>query len=149
MAFEIPKITYSGEIKEITLGQGDQAVTVGKETTYPFHLFEGEILHLPSIAMEVYDCPPQEWPPAAVEPFADVLEDPVAWAQKCINQYGAELICLQLLSADPNGLNRTADQIVPVVKQVADSIDVPLIVWGCKNDEKDAEVLRGVAEACE
>ena len=149
MAFEIPKITYSGEIKEITLGQGDRAVTVGKETTYPFHLFEGEILHLPSIAMEVYDCPPQEWPPAAVEPFADVLEDPVAWAQKCINQYQAELICLQLLSADPNGLNRTADQIVPVVKQVADSIDVPLIVWGCKNDEKDAEVLRGVAETCE
>ena len=32
MAFEIPKTLYSGKIKEVTLGKGDKAVTVGGET---------------------------------------------------------------------------------------------------------------------
>ncbi|HEY56372.1 MAG TPA: hypothetical protein G4N90_02925, partial [Dehalococcoidia bacterium] len=68
MAFEIPKTKYSGQIREITLGKGDKAVTVGGESCYPFYLFEGDMPHLPRIAMEVYDCPPEEWAPAALEP---------------------------------------------------------------------------------
>jgi len=149
MAFEIPKTKYSGKIKEITLGKGDKAVTVGNETAYPFYLFEGEMPNMPKIAMEVYDCPPEEWPEAALEPFAGVTDDPVAWAQKCINDYGAEMICLQLLSTDPNGLDRDADEAAAVTKKVADAIDVPLIVWGTANHEKDTEVLRKVAELCQ
>ena len=149
MAFEIPKTGYSGKIKEITLGGGEKAVTVGGETVYPFHLFEGEMPHLPKIAMEVYDAPPEEWPEAALEPFEGVTNDPVVWATKCIQDYGAEMICLQLASIDPNGLNRPADEATQVVKRIADAVDVPLIVWGCANNEKDAEVLRKVAEICE
>ncbi len=149
MALEIPKTAYTGKIREITLGEGDKAVTVGGETAYPFYLFEGEMPNLPKIAMEVYDCPPEEWPEAALEPFAGVTDDPVAWAQKCINDYGAEMICLQLLSTDPNGLDRGADEAAEVVKKVADAIDVPLIVWGTANHDKDTEVLRKVAEVCQ
>ncbi|MFC1931579.1 acetyl-CoA decarbonylase/synthase complex subunit delta [Chloroflexota bacterium] len=148
MAFEIPKTAYTGKIKEIKLGKGDKAVTVGGESAYPFYLFEGEMPHLPKIAMEVYDCPPEEWAKAAMEPFAGVTDDPVAWANKCISDYGAEMICLQLLSTDPNGLNRGADEATEVVKKVADAIDVPLIVWGTANHDKDIEVLRKVAEVC-
>ena len=149
MAFEVPKTVYSGQIKEIKLGRGDKVVTVGGESAYPFYLFEGEMPHLPRIAMEVYDCPPEEWPEAALEPFAGVTDDPVAWAQKCIKDYGAEMICLQLLSTDPNGLDRGADEAAGVVKKVADAIDVPLIVWGTANHDKDTEVLRKVAELCQ
>ncbi|MCK4273384.1 MAG: acetyl-CoA decarbonylase/synthase complex subunit delta [Dehalococcoidales bacterium] len=146
MAFEIPKTAYSGKIREMALGKGDKAVTVGGETAYPFYLFEGEMPNLPKIAMEVYDMPPEEWPEAAMEPFTGVTDDPVAWAQKCIKDYGAEMICLQLLSTDPNGLDRPADEAAQVVKKVADAIDVPLIVWGTANHDKDTEVLRAVAE---
>ena len=149
MAFEIPKTAYSGKIKEIKLGKGDKAVTIGGETAYPFYLFEGEMPNLPKIAMEVYDMPPEEWPEAALEPFAGVTDDPVAWAQKCIKDYGAEMICLQLLSTDPNGQNRPADEAAQVAKKVADAIDVPLIVWGTANHDKDTEVLRAVAELCQ
>jgi acetyl-CoA decarbonylase/synthase complex subunit delta len=149
MAFEIPKTKYSGQIKEITLGKGDGAVTVGGESCYPFYLFEGDMPYLPRIAMEVYDCPPEEWAPAALEPFAGVTDDPVAWAKKCIEDYGAEMICLQLLSTDPNGQNRPADEAAKVVKKVADAIDVPLMVWGTANHDKDIEVLRAVAELCQ
>lgn len=149
MALEIPKTAYSGKIKEIKLGKGDKAVTIGGETAYPFYLFEGEMPNLPKIAMEVYDSPPQEWAEAAMEPFAGVTDDPVAWAKKCINDYGAEIICLQLLSTDPNGLDRGAKEAAEVVKKVADAIDVPLIVWGTANHDKDTEVLREVAEVCQ
>jgi len=149
MAFEIPKTSYSGKIKEITLGKGDKAVTIGGETSYPFYLFEGEIPHVPRIAMEVWDYPPEDWPEAALEPFAGVTDDPVAWAKKCIDDYGAEMIALQLISTDPNGLDRGADEAAGVVKKVADAIDVPLIVWGTADHDKDTEVLRKVTEICQ
>ena len=148
MAFEVPKTKYTGKIKEIKLGTGDKAVIVGGETCYPFYLFEGEMPRLPRIAMEVYDSPPEEWPEAAMEPFAGVTDDPAAWAKKCIADYGAEMICLQLVSTDPNGLDRSADEATAVVKKVADAIDVPLIVWGTANHDKDVEVFRKVTEVC-
>jgi acetyl-CoA decarbonylase/synthase complex subunit delta len=149
MAFEIPKTAYSGKIRQIKLGAGNKAVTVGGETSYPFYLFEGEMPHPPRIAMEVWDMPPTDWAPAALEPFGGVTEDPVAWAKKCISDYGAEMVCLQLISTDPNGLDRPAAEATAVVKKVADAVDVPLIVWGTANHDKDTEVLRQVAEACQ
>jgi len=149
MTLEIPKTPYSGKIKEISLGKGSESVKVGGETAYPFYLFEGEMPNLPKIAMEIYDCPPDEWPEAALKPFAGVTDDPVAWAKKCVADYGAEMICLQLLSTDPNGLDRGADEAAAVAKKVADAVDVPLIVWGTANHEKDAEVLRQVSEICQ
>jgi len=149
MAFEIPKTLYSGKIKEVTLGEGNKAVAVGGETSYPFYLFEGEMPRLPRIAIEVWDCPPEEWAEAALEPFAGVTDNPVAWAKKCIDDYGAEMIALQLISTDPNGLDRGADEAAEVVKKVAEAIDVPLIVWGTGDNDKDTEVLRKVAEICQ
>ncbi len=149
MALEIPKTAYSGKIKEISLGKGSKSVKVGGETAYPFYTFEGEMPNLPKIAMEVYDCPPEEWPEAALKPFAGVTDDPVAWAKKCVADYGAEMICLQLLSTDPNGLDRGADEAAAVAKKVADAVDVPLIVWGTANHEKDTEVLTQVSEICQ
>lgn len=149
MTFEIPKTFYSGKIREIKLGKGDKSITIGGETAYPFHLFEGEMPNLPKVAMEVWDIPPEEWPEAALEPFAGVTDDPVAWAKKCVNDYGAEMIALQLISTDPNGLDRGADEAAEVVKRVAEAIDVPLIVWGTANHDKDTEVLGKVAEVCQ
>ena len=149
MAFEIPKTAYSGKIKEIKLGKGSKALTVGGETSYPFYLFEGKAPNPPRIAMEVWDCPPVDWAKAALEPFTGVTDDPVAWAKKCVADYGAEMIALQLISTDPNGLNRGATEAAAVARKVAEAIDVPLIVWGTANEDKDTEVLRTVAEACQ
>jgi acetyl-CoA decarbonylase/synthase complex subunit delta len=149
MAFEIPKTPYSGKIREINLGSGALGLNIGGESCYPFYLFEGGMPNLPRIAMEVWDYPPRDWPKAALAPFADVVDDPVAWAQKCIIAYGADMIALELVSTDPNGLNRPADEAAAVVKRVADAISVPLLVWGTANHEKDSEVLSKVAEACQ
>ena len=149
MTFQVPKITYTGKIKEVKLGKGPKAISVGGEMVYPFHLFEDEIPCAPRIAMEVYDVTPDDWADAALEPFADVANDPVAWAKKCEDVYGADLICLQLVSTDPNGLDRPAEEASQTAKRVAGALGIPVIVWGSGNADKDGEVLRRVAEVCE
>jgi acetyl-CoA decarbonylase/synthase complex subunit delta len=149
LGFEFAKEKYSGKIKEITLGQGKKTVTVGGESCYPFYNFEGKMPHKPRVAMEIWDMEPEEWAEAALSPFKDVLSDPAAWAKKCVDQYGAEMIVLQLKSIDPNGKDASADEAVATVKKVLDAVDVPLIIWGSANVEKDEEVLKKIAEQCQ
>jgi acetyl-CoA decarbonylase/synthase complex subunit delta len=149
LAFQPTKQVYSGKIREVTLGLGDKAVTVGGRTAYPFHSFEGEMPHPPKVAMEIWDKDPSaDWSDTAKAPFKDVISDPVAWAKKCVNDYGAEMLVIQTKSADPNADNASAGSVSDVVKKVADAVDVPVVVWGVANHEKDVEVMRMVAEKC-
>jgi acetyl-CoA decarbonylase/synthase complex subunit delta len=149
LAFEIPKQIYSGAIKTVTIGKGATAMTLGGETSYPFYTFEGVMPNKPRIAMEVWDKDPgEEWAAPAYAAIKDVAKDPVAWAQKCIKDFGAEAIALILASTDPNGDNAPAAAAAATAKKVADAIDVPLIVYGTSSVDKDAEVLPAVAEAC-
>ncbi len=149
MGFEITKESYAGAIKGITIGKGDTAITVGGQKSYPFYQFEGEMPHKPVIAMEIWDMEPEEWPASIVEPFKDVLKDPAAWAKKCVEEYDADLIVLQLKSIDPNDKNATADEAAATVKKVLGAIKVPLVVWGCASPAKDEEVLKKIAMECD
>ncbi len=146
MGLEIYKESYTGAIQKIVLGKGDNAVTVGGETCYPFYNFEGDMPHKPVIAMEVWDMEPDEWPEAAMSHFKDVLSDPAAWAKKCVDEFGAEMIVLQLMSTDPNSQDASPEEAVATVKKILKAIDVPLIVWGTSNIEKDEEVLKKISE---
>jgi acetyl-CoA decarbonylase/synthase, CODH/ACS complex subunit delta len=149
LAFQPTKQVYSGKIREVTLGVGDKAVTVGGKTAYAFHSFEGSLGNAPKVAMEIWDKDPSaEWSETAKAPFKDVLGDPVAWAKKCVDEYGAEIIVVQTKSADPNADNKPAAEVSDVVKKVADAVNVPVIIWGVANHEKDTEVMRAVAEKC-
>ena len=149
MGFEIKKESYTGGIKEITIGKGDKALTVGGESCYPFHTFEGDMPNKPIIAMEIWDIQPDDWPEPAVEPFKDVISDPAAWAKKCVEEYGAQAICLQLKSIDPNDKDASPEEATATVQKVLEAISVPLIVWGCTNPQKDEEVLKLIAEKCD
>jgi acetyl-CoA decarbonylase/synthase complex subunit delta len=146
LGFEFFKESYAGSVKEITLGKGDSAVVVGGETCYPFYQFEGNMPNKPRIAMEIWDMEPDEWPEAAVAPFKDVMADPAAWAKKCVDEYGAEMIVLQLKSTDPNGQDASPADAAATVKKVLAAIKVPLIIWGTANPQKDEEVLKKIAE---
>jgi acetyl-CoA decarbonylase/synthase complex subunit delta len=146
LAFEIPTIQYSGSIQDVRLGSGEKSIEVGGETSYAFHLFEGKMPHRPIIAMEVWDMRPEDWPAVCEEPFADVLDNPGAWAKKCVEAYGAEAIVVQLKSTDPNGLDAPPEKASEAVGQVLKAVDVPVIVWGTANNAKDSEVLKRIAE---
>jgi acetyl-CoA decarbonylase/synthase complex subunit delta len=150
LGFEITKQPYSGKIGETTVGTGNGAVTLGGSDAYPFHAFEGNMPNPPKIAMEVWDYDPsEEWPEAAIEPFKDVISSPDAWAKKCVEEYGADIIVLQLKSTDPNGMDRQPDEAAEVAKKVSDAVDVPLFVWGTANNQKDEEVLKKISELCD
>jgi len=145
---ELPKVKYTGKIREIKIGKPGTEVVVGGETGYNFYSFEGKMPNPPKLALQVLDIEPEEWAAEAREPFKDVLGDPVAWAKKCVDTYKADIVCLWLQGTDPNGKNLSAEHAAEVAKKVAEAINVPLIVWGTSNDEKNTEVLKAVAEAC-
>ena len=87
---------------------------------------------------------PEEWPQSITRYFGDALDNPVTWAQKCVKEYGADAICLSMVSTDPNGMNRPSGDAAKVAAEVINNIDVPVIVWGCDNAEKDTETLRDI-----
>jgi CO dehydrogenase/acetyl-CoA synthase delta subunit len=135
---------YTGAIRETTLGNGANIITIGGEATMPFQLFEGTMANKPRIAMDIVDIDPKDWPQTLRRHFEDVIDNPVAWAQKCIKEYSAEAICISLVSTDPNGMNRGSAEAAKTAAEVINSIDVPTIVWGCGNPEKDTDTLREI-----
>ena len=134
---------YSGAIREVTLGNGDNAITVGGSTSMPFYLFEGEMKHKPLVAMEILDVRP-EWPDTLSQYFDDVMDSPVDWAKKCVDEYGADALNIWLIGTDPNGEDRSSSDAAKDAAAVIEAVDVPIIVWGCGNSEKDTETLREV-----
>ena len=156
MTVEIPDVkkSWPHAINAVTIGATSaeggtrtSTVSVGGETTLPFYHFEGTMPNKPVVAMEVWDVPADDWPDTVREPFADVLDDPAAWAKRCVDEFGAEMICLRLKGCDPNGANRSPEEAASAAKQVAAAVGVPLIVWGCGSDDKDNEIFPVVAEA--
>lgn len=148
MTFELPLEKYSVTIRETALGQGKNSKRIGGENTLPFHSFEGLLPNSPGLAMEILDMEPENWAPAILEPFSDVISDPADWAKKCVEQYGAEILFLRLSSTDPLGHDTSPQHAAEIVTRVNGAVDVPLIVWGTGAEEKDIEVLTAVAQAC-
>jgi acetyl-CoA decarbonylase/synthase complex subunit delta len=148
MRFELPLEKYSANIREVVLGQGEKTVKIGGEDTFPFHSFEGALPNLPGLVLEVLDTEPENWAPAVLEPFQDVVSDPVSWAKKCVDVFDAEILCLRLASTDPLGKNSSAKKAAEIAKSVAEATNVPLMVMGTGTEDKDAQVLSEVAKAC-
>jgi len=148
MDYKAPVESYSASVREVTLGSGDKTLKIGGESKLAYGFFdEGEIPNPPRLALEVYDMEPEGWADPFLEPYKDVLSDPVAWAKKCLD-YGADLVFLRLMSTDPAGKNASAESAAETAKKIADAIPVPLIVYGVGDETKDAEVLPKVAAAC-
>ena len=144
----LPDVTekWSSRILEVKLGEGEGQLKIGGHSTLPYLYFEGDTPYRPLLAMEVLDVEPEEWVSVLTEPFGDALKNPVEWAKKCIEDYGADMIYIKLHGIHPDFGDLPVDHAVEVVKSVADATDVPLIVWGCGDAEKDNVVMPPVAE---
>lgn len=154
MAVEIYKEKYRSQVREVVLGATKEeggtrshTVKVGGETALPFLHFEGEIPNRPVVAMEIWDIVPEEWPASLKSYFEDVYNDPGAWAKKCVEQYGADLIAIRFKSADPDIKDASAEECVATLKKVLEAVRVPLIVYGCGKAEKDNAIIGPLAEA--
>jgi acetyl-CoA decarbonylase/synthase complex subunit delta len=149
MAFVVPKETYNGKVYEVEIGTGPRAVKIGGENTLPFLAFEGSVPNKPAIAYEIQDVPPEDWPQTLQDVYKDVSSDPVKWAKHCQDDLGAQMIALRLIGTHPDRQNRTAEEAAKTVKDVLAAIDVPLIILGSNNAEKDAQVLKSACEAAQ
>ncbi len=142
------KEKWTNAVNAVTIGATAEAggtrkstVTVGGETTLPFLKFEGVIPNRPAIAFEVLDYNPEDWPETAREPFKDVLDDPAAWAKKCVEEHNADLICLKLRSLHPDWGDTPPEEAPKKVKAILEAVSVPLIIWGCDDHDKDNAAL--------
>ena len=149
MEYQAPVEAYTGVIREITIGEGGKALKIGGENILPFHSFDqGSNPNPAKFALEILDAKPEGWPEHLMEPFKDVISDPVKWAKKC-EGLGIDAISLYLVSTDPAEKNTSAEQAADLAKKVAEAINVPLIIYGSGDENKDAEVLPKVAEVCD
>jgi acetyl-CoA decarbonylase/synthase complex subunit delta len=147
------KERWTNQVNAVTLGatpeQGgtrSHTVTIGGHTTLPFMDFEGHT-NPPLIAMEVLDVTPQGWPELLAEHYRDVWEDPAAWAKRCVEEYGADLICLHLVGAGPDYGSHPPAQCRDVALAVAEAVSVPLIIWGCDEEKEDNNMMPVVSNA--
>lgn len=153
MPVTLVKERYQNKVGQVVIGatpdQGGtrtKVITVGGDGALPFLHFEGTVENRPVIAMEVTDIIPP-WNDVVKEQFGDVLDNPVAWAKKCVEEYNADLIYLKLIGANPDGENRSPEDCARIVKDILGAVGVPLVVTGCDDSEKDNEVMAAVAEA--
>ncbi|MFO7773349.1 MAG: acetyl-CoA decarbonylase/synthase complex subunit delta [Dehalococcoidia bacterium] len=149
MEYKAPVEAYSGVVREVTIGKGKKSLKIGGENILPLHFFdEGSNPNPAKFALEVLDMEPPDWPKHAVEPVQDVISDPVGWAKKC-QGFAVDAVSLSLMSTDPAVKDTPADKAAALAKEVAEAIEVPLIVYGSGDEKKDAEVLPRVAEVCD
>jgi len=149
MEYKAPVEAYTGVVREITIGKGKKSLKIGGENMLPLHFFDqGSNPNPAKFALEVLDMKPEGWPEHAVEPLKDVISEPVKWAKKC-QDFGVDAVSLYLVSTDPAVKDTPADKAAALAKEVAEAIDVPLIIYGSGDEDKDAEVLPKVAEVCD
>jgi acetyl-CoA decarbonylase/synthase, CODH/ACS complex subunit delta len=145
----LPDVTekWTNNILQVTLGTEPNQVTIGGHTSLPFLHFEGETPNKTYVAMEIIDVEPADWESVMTEQFGDAIKNPADWAKKCVDDFGAEMICLSLYGIHPDFGDLSAEHAVDVAKSVSDAVDVPLIIWGCGDNDKDNTVLPAIAEA--
>lgn len=146
MAFVAPKETYSGKVFEVVIG-ADKTVAFGGENVLPFNSFEGITPNRAVVAYEIQDIPPDDWPETVRKVYEGVSGDPVTWAKYCQDTLGAKAIALRLVGTHPDRGDRSAEDAAKTVKDVLAAVNVPLIILGSNNVDKDSLVLVAVSEA--
>ena len=147
MSFVPKKQTYNARINEVVVRVGDKAVAIGGQNVLAFHTFDGEIANAPKIGVELTDAGMAMCTMPGEQKFYEGCATVADMAKRAAGMEGASFICLHLEGADPNGENKSVDECVALAKSVADATDMPLVIMGCKNIEKDTELFNKIAEA--
>jgi acetyl-CoA decarbonylase/synthase complex subunit delta len=152
MPIEIPKDSWPGFVREVTLGATPAAggtrsvsVTVGGEKTLPFLHFESPVPNSPAVAIEIKDRYPEDWSRPLLEAWGDTARDPAAWAWAA-EEAGADLIQLSISLTDEKGELTPPEAAVKTVRKVLEATGLPLLVIGPGQAEADNMLLVPVAE---
>ena len=148
MPFNQKPQKFSAKINTVTIGTGDKAISLGGESVLPFYTFDGDIENAPKVGVEITDNGIDDSLPG-IKAFYDGCASVADMAKKASQMEGADFVVLTLVGGDPNGDNKSVEDLVAIVKEVVAAVDCPLVVKGCSNVEKDAALLPKVAEACQ
>jgi acetyl-CoA decarbonylase/synthase complex subunit delta len=146
MPFKKPVQKFNAAINAVELGVGEKKIVLGGQNVMPFYTFDNAIENPPKIGAEISDLGFQDQVPGITAFYAD-CKTIADMAKKAAALDCVDFICLKLDSADPNGANAPIAACVETAKAVSDAIDKPLVIVGCKNDEKDAALFEKTAEA--
>ncbi|MCD4703484.1 MAG: CO dehydrogenase/acetyl-CoA synthase subunit delta [Methanosarcinaceae archaeon] len=153
--FEVSKVAeWNNSIEEVTLGATSadggsrkNTITLGGENALPYH-FDGEMPHRNYVTMDVFDMP-IGMAKSVKENYEDVINDPADWAKKVVNDFNADMVTIHLISTDPLINDTPAREAAKVVEDVLQAVDVPIVIGGSGNPQKDPEVLEKAAEVAE
>ena len=147
------KENWKNSINEVTIGatkeQGGtrgSTITLGGQNALPFMSFEGEIPNQPVIAGYVSDIVP-DWPDVLKKAIGDEINNPIEWAQKSVEEFGVQAINMRFLGASPTAGDKAPEECAKTVEALLKAVEVPLILWGCGDDEKDNLVLPECSQA--
>ena len=146
MSFAPKTAPFRGKVNAVTLGTGDQAIVIGGQNVLPFYTFDAPIENAPKVGVEISDNA-ASWDVPGIVDFYAGCATMADYAAKAETMEGCDFIALNFESADPNGANRSVADCVADAKAVAAVTTKPIVVLGCKNVEKDAELFSAVAEA--
>ena len=146
MPFTAKSGKFNASINTVEFGTGDKAVKIGGENVFPLYSFEAAIENAPKVGIEITDFG-MEHEPECIKKYYEGCATLADMARKAASMEGVDFLSFRMEGGDPNGVNKSTEELIAIVKEVADAIDCPLVVEGCKNVEKDAELLPKVAEA--
>jgi len=154
MPVELIKEKYTGAISVVEIGRTEDqggtrkcTIKIGGETSMPFLYGEGSFPHKPVMAMEILDREPAGWEAPLVQALGDESKDPISWGRKCVDVWGAEALCVRLLSAHPDNGDRPVKEVISFLERLAKEITVPLIVIGSGDHAKDRTLMPEVSHA--
>lgn len=146
MPFTTKSGKFNSSIHSLTIGTGDKAVTIGGENTFPFYTFDAPTVNKAAVGIEITDGG-VEAEPECIRAYYDGCATVADMAKKASTFEGVRFLSLRLEGGDPNGANKSTEELIEVVKSVAAATDLPLVICGSKNVEKDADLLAKAAEA--
>jgi acetyl-CoA decarbonylase/synthase complex subunit delta len=112
----------------------------------PYLTFDGEIPHRPVIAAYVADIVP-DWPEFLKEAIGKEINSPLEWAQKAVEEYKVDLISMKLPGGSPDSKDRSPEECARLIEDLLKTVDVPLIIWGSGDEEKDRLILQECSQA--
>ena len=146
MPFNQKPQKFNAKINTVTIGSGDKTCALGGACTLPFYAFDAATENTAKVGVEISDMG-LEGASAGIKAYYEGATTIAEIAKKAAAMEGADFLALSLEGGDPNGADKSIEELIAIVKEVADAVDCPLVVEGCKNVEKDADLLPKVAEA--
>ena len=146
MPFTSKSGKFNASINTVEFGTGDKAVKIGGENVFPLYSFDAAIENAPKVGIEITDFG-MEHEPECIKKYYEGCATLADMARKAASMEGVDFLSFRMEGGDPNGANKSTEELIGELKEIADAVDLPLVVCGCKNVEKDAELFSKAAEA--